>query len=286
MHRSPNFPALSLEDAIEKVRKIYDFDKRNQASLVSVLKHLGFGEKLSGSAGRVLSAMRQFGLLEETAGKYRVSDLAFKILTLSDASSDRRSAITEVAQKPALYRDLLSEYVDGLPSDTTLKDYLVAEKGFNPASVENFIRAFKETIEFAKLPQGAYNKPEGGGTHKISVGDYVQWESQGALQFDAPKKVTEIADGYVFVEGAATGLPMEQVEKVDAPPVRTPILSNIPGGSSTPRASVLREVSSLQEGEALLQWPSTLSKESVQELEDWLELLIKKLKRRYVDDAK
>jgi hypothetical protein len=52
-------------------------------------------------------------------------------------------------------------------------------------------------------------------------------------------------------------------------------------GRPKPPVGVAREVSSLQEGEAMLQWPATLSADSVAELEDWLTLLIKKLKRRY-----
>jgi hypothetical protein len=44
--------------------------------------------------------------------------------------------------------------------------------------------------------------------------------------------------------------------------------------------SVAREVSVLEEGEAILQWPATLSAASVEELEEWLTLVLKKLKRR------
>jgi hypothetical protein len=42
-------------------------------------------------------------------------------------------------------------------------------------------------------------------------------------------------------------------------------------------------VSSLPEGEAILQWPANLSPESVQDLEDCWALVIKKMKRRYAD---
>jgi hypothetical protein len=52
-----------------------------------------------------------------------------------------------------------------------------------------------------------------------------------------------------------------------------------------PPVGVVREVSGFEEGEALLQWPATLSAENVQELEDWLMLVIKKLKRRSGDKA-
>ena len=57
---------------------------------------------------------------------------------------------------------------------------------------------------------------------------------------------------------------MEQAQKADPPAEQKPPM-----------------VSSLEEGEASLQWPATLSPDSVQELEDWLSLVVKKLKRRY-----
>lgn len=45
------------------------------------------------------------------------------------------------------------------------------------------------------------------------VGDAVQWVSQGAEQFDQPKKVTSISDDgkFAFVEGSNTGIPIDQL---------------------------------------------------------------------------
>lgn len=100
---------------------------------------------------------------------------------------------------------------------------------------------------------------------------------------------------FATVEGSATGIPMEQLMKVDPPP-QTIQGAHIPStaqvfsatgvAAGTSRAtafsaSVAREVSSLPEGEAVFQWPATLSPDSVRDLEDWLGLLIRKLKRRY-----
>jgi hypothetical protein len=272
--RSPNFPSIPLSEALVKARVLYDKDKRNSTSLRTVLEHLGFGAKLSGSAGRVLSALRQFGLLEETGGQYRITEGAVRVFTLSDNAPERTAAIQAAAQKPAIYREVLGQYAEGLPSDATLRDFLILKKKFNPDSVDTFIRAFKATIELAKLTPGVYNSNElDAPTPDVSVGDYVQWESQGVLQFVAPKRIVGISEdrGFVFVEGSPTGIPITQLQKVEAP--ATPHFAKPPMG-------VAREVSALEEGEAVLQWPATLSVESVQELEDWLTLVIKKLKRR------
>jgi hypothetical protein len=47
---------------------------------------------------------------------------------------------------------LIQQYRDtGLPSDDTLKAELVAYRGFNPNAVEEFVKGFKETLEFSGL---------------------------------------------------------------------------------------------------------------------------------------
>ncbi len=47
----------------------------------------------------------------------------------------------------------------------------------------------------------------------LTVGDHVQWESQGVLQFQAARRVTRVEEGYVFVEGSETGIPIDQVRR-------------------------------------------------------------------------
>lgn len=226
--RSPNFPALALEDALKRAQIVYEKDRRASISGTVILEHLGYGKKISGSAGRVLSALRQYALLDDTADdKYRISDNAYLILTLPGDSAKRWEAIQKAATNPAAFRDVLKKYPEGLPSDSALREYLIAERGFNADSIELFIRALKTTITFAKLDQGAYHGPD----------DEV---------------------------------PLD-------------LSRNLPDPAKSPATGVSREVSSLAEGEAVLQWPASISPESVQDLEDWLSLVLKKLKRRTKD---
>jgi hypothetical protein len=285
--RSPNFPAITLQDALAKARILYDKDKRATVSSKTVLAHLGFGEKISGSSARVLSALKQFGLLDETTGVFRVTDAAFRLFSLSESAPERLKALQDCARKPAIYRDLLDKYEDGLPSDAALSDYLILNKKFNPVSVQSFIRVFKATLEFAKLTPGAYTEPKDPPTGP-AVGDYVQWESQGVLQFEARKVTAKSADGeYVFVEGTSTGIPASQVQRVDPPShgisgAHIPSTAQVfqPSGSGGAVATMAHEVSDLKDGKAMLQWPATLSADSIDELDDWLQLLIKKLRKR------
>lgn len=52
----------------------------------------------------------------------------------------------------------------------------------------------------------------------VKIGDLVQWISQGIAQFNC-RKVSAVSDDgqYVFVEGSATGLPIEQIKVLDLP---------------------------------------------------------------------
>ena len=113
-------------------------------------------------------------------------------------------------------------------------------------------------------------------------------------EFEA-KKVTAISPDrlYVQVEGSQTGIPMDQVSKVD-PPTQHVMGAHIPSTAQMFPASVAntgvisvkggssiaREVWAIDEGEAMLVFPSTISAQSVEDIEAWLKLVVTKLKRR------
>jgi hypothetical protein len=149
VHRSPNYPAISLTEAIARARQIYDAEKRALASTDTLLAHMGY-RPLVGPGLRALSALKQYGLVEERAGQYRISDAAFNILNLSETSPDREAAIQDAIRKPALFNLILTNAKDQIPSDINLRDILIRDHKFNPASVATFIKAFRETVELAK----------------------------------------------------------------------------------------------------------------------------------------
>src|SRR2546428_186372 len=92
--RSPKYPRLTFTDALERIRIIYREDRRSPATAQVVLRPLGLTAG-SGPANRILSALKQYGLLDDLAGQLRVSDAAFKMLTLSESSPERAKLIGE-----------------------------------------------------------------------------------------------------------------------------------------------------------------------------------------------
>jgi hypothetical protein len=59
--RSPNYPAIGLRAAIEKVRLLYDADKKAGAPIDVALSHMGFSKR-HGQAMTILSALKKFRL--------------------------------------------------------------------------------------------------------------------------------------------------------------------------------------------------------------------------------
>ncbi|MGA9994903.1 MAG: hypothetical protein WBP93_05785 [Pyrinomonadaceae bacterium] len=207
-HRSPSFPIIPIDDAITRLRVVFQHDKRAFTTAEAILSHLGYkGGVRSGTAGRVVSAIKQYGLLDEKSGQFRVSDLGFRILHLPEESEERTRLIKESALNPPLFQRVLAHYQGELPSDAALRSHLVLEEKFNPDSVEQFIRVFRETIsianplpedysigdESAEVGQATGGKPmqpstgsaQGAASGAATVGD-TRPPSKGVFEFTFP----------------------------------------------------------------------------------------------------
>jgi hypothetical protein len=160
-HRSPNYPVISIDESIDKLRQVYRQDKRALTTYEAITGHLGFtAKKRSGRSARVVAALRQYGLLDEQAGKFRVSDLGFKILEMPEDSQERGQLIKEAALNPPAFRKLLNYYDGELPSDAALRSHLIFQEKFNPESVPDFIRVFRRTMEVANPSPSDYTAGE------------------------------------------------------------------------------------------------------------------------------
>jgi hypothetical protein len=181
--------------------------------------------------------------LEEKAGQFGISDRAYAILFLSDTSGEKRQQIIEAATAPAIFMELWSKY-GADASNETLKDYLIHYKKFNPASVNDVVQNYRDTIALAKPTPVAYteeDEPESEqaqGQH-FKIGDYVQWESRGVLQMPEGKRIRGFSeDGkWAFLEGSDTGVPVSELIAEVPPARREQELHKLPTGTQKPPRS-------------------------------------------------
>ena len=100
--RSPNYPALSLGDAVKRTGDVYAKQQMTPEPREVVIKHLGYSS-VNGRALKTLSALIKYGLLEEAGKGLRVSGLAKKILFPDPSNpTEKADAIAVSIVTPAL----------------------------------------------------------------------------------------------------------------------------------------------------------------------------------------
>ena len=154
--RSPSYPGLTLEVAIQKARTIHEREGRNEAAESVILGDLGYKSK-SGPAIVALAAVKAFGLLipGKGANTLKLSDLATRIiLDRREDETERRVAIQQAALNPAMHKALWEKYGGDLPSDANVIYFLRMERAFTEPGAKAFIGLYRATLAFAGLVGG------------------------------------------------------------------------------------------------------------------------------------
>ncbi|MFK3689613.1 hypothetical protein ACI2J4_04935 [Agrobacterium tumefaciens] len=246
--RSPAYPYISLDLAIERTKRIFT-EIRDHPQPREVLAK-AYGKPVTSSATiQTFATLLQYGLLENVSGparKMRVSTLAQGILNPHAPQEKVRQGLRVAALNPPIFSELWSRFGDAVGlNDSVPLYYLTSDRGhehggvFTDKAAYEVLRVYRATLSFANISSeaGAENndQQEVSPQAKIEakVGDLVQVEIGGAFQLKEPKRVEKIQEHegrlWVFLEGEKTGVEIGQVvvqetgnvsEKVVSPPVR------------------------------------------------------------------
>lgn len=154
--RSPNYPALSLPEAIERVKEVHKAQQTTPEPREVVIKHMGYSG-VSGRSLKSLSALIKYGLLESAGDSgLRVSKRALAILFPDpEAPRTKQQALLDAAHSPALFATIFGRWKNR-PSEISLQSYL-AHQEFNTNSVEQVTRAFYETYDLVSDHLSSYD---------------------------------------------------------------------------------------------------------------------------------
>jgi len=143
--RSPNYPSLSLKEAVEKVRSLHQAIGQQPAPRETIAIGMGY-RGVSGASSAAISALKKFGLLEGRGDDINVTNRAMAILH-PHSSEEQKDALKAAASEPELFAELADRFPGKPVKDELLRNYLLRNK-FNPNAVEAAISAYKETMEF------------------------------------------------------------------------------------------------------------------------------------------
>jgi len=264
---SPGYPNFGLPKAVQQVEKIFNADRRNPIDRLVAVKHIGY-TSLSGASDKALGTLAHFDLIERVGkGEVRVTERAVDILH-SDTPEARRQALYAAGFAPSIFKDLRQRFSGSHVSEEAIRSFLKREN-FLDRAINPVTTAYMETLRFLEQEKalesdGAESEDDAdlqepddnndlvyGGAN---IGDLVQWESEGTLQFGKPLPVRAVSDDgrWIWVEGSETGIPMSQViveektppkQKEDPPKLPLSAIRELRGEHEWLRGPLSRDVS-------------------------------------------
>jgi len=192
VQRSPNYPAFSLEEAVKKIKILWEKDGKVGADADVVLKHLGYSAK-SGPALRALSTLKKFDLIVERDDHIALSQRALDLVVYSRSDERHLRALREAALKPQIYQELHTKFGESLASDETLNAELIRRYNFNPKMVNGLLSDFRRTIEFAGLIRTENKNQEERAENHLRTGS-----SETMPPFGAQREGGTIVKGHAF----------------------------------------------------------------------------------------
>lgn len=162
--RSPSFPFIPLERALERAKQFYDEEKRGVAPYTRVVMHWKYTDSSSGGL-QTVAALKAYGLLDEMGGsakarQFKLSDLALRILLDQRPDSSERDAyLRQASLLPSVAQEVYTKWPDGLPSDSTLNHFLVLERKFNEATASMVIKIIKQNQQLTNASGADIESP-------------------------------------------------------------------------------------------------------------------------------
>jgi hypothetical protein len=301
--RSPSYPFISLKTAVERLAAFEGKFGRHPTPADKAGLAWGMKEK-SSQAFQTLATLKSFGLVEYQGSG---SDRAVSVTTdgrnylRAQQESIKAEILKRCALKPKAIATYWKKWGADRPIDAICLDELILKAAYTESAAATFLRVYDETVTFASLQNGdtiqgeasdeednpavIVQPPKNAATTPPKVGDVVQWESNGVLQFTARRILGLSTDGaYAFVEGSATGLPVKEITVIQQAATLPQGMAPPPMAEVQPTAAqkaigTKQDTFTLDEGPVVLQWPSQLSETSYEDFKDWIELQLRKIKR-------
>jgi len=241
-NRSPNFPSVDLGEAVDLARKIWDHAQRHPVPVQTVFQKLwGYSAASSGAKQR-LAAVRAFGLVEVSGTTEKKQVRVVNAAGKVFAGHPEGPVILrDCALMPRVHQTVWNHFGDeGLPPDETIKHYLMFD--FDPSFTDDAARRF--ITEFKRTVEYAgLSTLENGESETSWVGKTEE------------EKASE--DG------------SSEVSRSDKTEKRKSIVDS----------NRRQDVFSVDEGEIVIEWPIMLSAESIEDVEGWLDIIKRKMKR-------
>ena len=154
--RSPNFPSISLADAIIDIEQIYAAEGKSKAPRLSIVKPLGY-TSINGRSLGILGALKAYGLIEGRGDDLRVSADGFALAVAPPESEEYGAALEAAFRAPSAFQRFTDE--DAGASADTMK-WKLQRGGFSAEAAERLVKVYRESRDLVISYRGGYSTKE------------------------------------------------------------------------------------------------------------------------------
>jgi hypothetical protein len=148
-NRGAAYPAITLREATAKLRQAFEKVGKGPSSKEEYIAGLGYSG-ISGASSRAFASLIHYGLLIKAGAKYRLSDLALRILFPPNDAEPERTELAAAALSPKLFAQLHERY-KGQPLPTLLANTLIIDYQIHSKSAQEAATNFRQSLEDAGL---------------------------------------------------------------------------------------------------------------------------------------
>jgi len=288
--RSPSFPFIPLSIAVGRLEAFEQTFGRHPTPANKV--GLAWDMKpASSQAAQTVAALKAFGMVEyEGSGPGRMTSITEdgRNYLRAQQSSIKREIAQRFALNPKVIAKYWQDWGQERPMDAVALDELVLKAAFTQSAAETFLRVYDETIAFAGLADSDKEEAADDDTgdkdeppvRTLNVGDWVCVEAGGQVIYDRTR-VRAVNPPWVFVEASQAGAKMEDVTLLERGAPQTEVPPVLPFEQvREAREGEEMDRFTVDEGVVKITFPSGMTVDSVEELEQFFSLFIKKAKRR------
>lgn len=152
--RSPNYPAISLREALSRLQLLFDKAQTQLISREQAAEAMGY-DGLHGVSLGVISAVLKYGLLKKVDNQVKVTERGMSIIAPHN-DEERRTAIHDAAFTPPLFGEIHERFLGEMPNDKQLRSFLI-RKNYSSSALDRVLRSYRETIELVTDETGGYN---------------------------------------------------------------------------------------------------------------------------------
>lgn len=150
MNRSPNYPRLSLPEALEKAQDVWASVQRSVMTTDEAAKCIGYSS-LSGPARVKLSALKKYGLLAKEGKGWKLTDRAVHILHRPNSDPQHIEALIAAFNEVELFRSLDRDFPNATKG--SIRSHLITDYEFTENGADRALEAYIQSKSVVSIAE-------------------------------------------------------------------------------------------------------------------------------------